>query len=163
MTDWSARALSGSMGLAHGSGMSPREDCMPCTLVGGMFSSSAAARAWASPSSSVSMGCGARERDDRLWLVRYEVTCVCAIFLIEGAVAVPHSAPDSVAMLEVLEPARARLELVLRETHGVTELPRFSPEQLVGKDLAGFGSVLDPVLETAFQHWELRWPCKTSV
>ena len=36
-------------------------------------------------------------------------------------------------MLEVLEPARARFELVLRETHGVTELPRFSLEQLVGK------------------------------
>ena len=36
-------------------------------------------------------------------------------------------------MLEVLEPARARFELVLRETHGVTKLPRFSLEQLVGK------------------------------
>lgn len=68
----------------------------------------------------------------------------------------PDTAADPVAMLKVFDPARARLELVLRNPEGLGDIPGLVANQRIGKgDILRDRGGGQPINELALDFWEL--------
>ena len=68
----------------------------------------------------------------------------------------PDTAADPVAMLKVFDPARARLELVLRDPEGLGDIPSFVANQRIGKrDVLRDRGGGQPINELTLDLWEL--------
>ena len=73
-----------------------------------------------------------------------------------GAVVLP--APDAVVVLEVLEPAQARLELFRRVPELVAEPLGLLAQHRVHERLALLRGLLDPQPQLGLEHWEFVRP-----
>ena len=68
----------------------------------------------------------------------------------------PDATTDAVTMLEVFDPAGAGLELVLRNSEDLGDVPGLIADQRIGKrDVLRDRSGGQPINELAFDLWEL--------
>ena len=66
----------------------------------------------------------------------------------------PDATTDPMTMLKVFDPARAGLELVLRDFEGLSDIPGSTADQGIGK--VGLLTRSQPINELALDLWELR-------
>ena len=68
----------------------------------------------------------------------------------------PDATTDAVTVLEVFDPARASLELVLGNSEGLGDIPSLITDQRIGKrDVLRDRSGGQPINELALDLWEL--------